>query len=176
MPYELSTSPLLIGAPTLVWYLAGGAIGLALILFLWLGNISLGASTGFESLCSLISEREYFAAQRQPENRWRFFFFAGLLIGGAVSAMGSDQGWHLITSLGHFDQWVSDSLLAKIGFGAIGGLFIGLGTRLADGCTSGHGIFGLSTLNPASLAATLTFMVSAIITTWLFVWVVGGLV
>lgn len=158
----------------MVWYLAGGAIGLALILFLWLGNISLGASSGFESLCSLISEREYFAEQRKPENRWRLFFFAGLLLGGALSTMGSEQGWHLITSLGHFDKWVSTSLVVKTAFGMLGGLFIGLGTRLGEGCTSGHGIFGLSTFNPASLVATLTFMASAIVTTWLFVWLVGG--
>ena len=40
----------------------------------------------------------------------------------------------------------------------VGGLFIGFGTRLANGCTSGHGIFGLSNFELPSLVATLGFM------------------
>lgn len=40
----------------------------------------------------------------------------------------------------------------------LGGLLVGFGTRLANGCTSGHGVCGLARLSPRSLAATLTFM------------------
>jgi uncharacterized membrane protein YedE/YeeE len=47
----------------------------------------------------------------------------------------------------------------------VGGLFIGFGTRLAGGCTSGHGIFGLSNFELASLVATISFMASGILTT-----------
>jgi uncharacterized protein len=46
------------------------------------------------------------------------------------------------------------------------GLLVGVGTTLANGCTSGHGICGLSRLSPRSLVATLTFMVVAIITVY----------
>ena len=48
-----------------------------------------------------------------------------------------------------------------------GGLFIGFGTRMAGGCTSGHGIFGLSNLERASLESTLAFMAAGVATTWL---------
>jgi uncharacterized membrane protein YedE/YeeE len=48
-----------------------------------------------------------------------------------------------------------------------GGLFIGFGTRLAGGCTSGHGIFGISNLEWLSLVATLSFMGGGIVTTQL---------
>ena len=47
----------------------------------------------------------------------------------------------------------------------VGGLFIGFGTRLAGGCTSGHGIFGISNLEVPSLVATVSFMVAGIVTT-----------
>lgn len=46
----------------------------------------------------------------------------------------------------------------------IGGLLVGFGTRLGSGCTSGHGVCGLSRLSPRSLVATASFMVSAVAT------------
>ena len=46
----------------------------------------------------------------------------------------------------------------------IAGLLVGIGTRMANGCTSGHGICGLARLSPRSLVATLVFMAAAIIT------------
>ena len=49
----------------------------------------------------------------------------------------------------------------------VGGAFIGFGTRLANGCTSGHGIFGMSNFELSSFVATLTFMTSGILTTQL---------
>jgi hypothetical protein len=47
----------------------------------------------------------------------------------------------------------------------VGGLFIGFGTRLGGGCTSGHGIFGLSNFELPSLVTTLSFMIAGIATT-----------
>jgi uncharacterized membrane protein YedE/YeeE len=49
----------------------------------------------------------------------------------------------------------------------VGGLFIGFGTRLANGCTSGHGIFGLANFELPSLVAALSFMTGGIVTTQL---------
>ena len=46
-----------------------------------------------------------------------------------------------------------------------GGLLIGFGTRLAGGCTSGHGIFGLSNLEAPSLISTLSFMAGGVVAT-----------
>mgnify|MGYP000535924996 CR=1 FL=1 len=46
----------------------------------------------------------------------------------------------------------------------IAGLLVGIGTRLASGCTSGHGVCGLSRLSVRSLAATITFMLAGIVT------------
>ena len=49
----------------------------------------------------------------------------------------------------------------------VAGLLVGFGTRLGNGCTSGHGICGLSRGSPRSLAATLTFMSTGALTVWL---------
>lgn len=47
-----------------------------------------------------------------------------------------------------------------------GGLLVGLGTRMGSGCTSGHGVCGLSRLSTRSLVATLTFMAAGMVTVW----------
>jgi len=48
----------------------------------------------------------------------------------------------------------------------LGGLLVGGGTRLANGCTSGHGVCGLSRRSTRSLAATCTFMLLGMVTVW----------
>jgi uncharacterized membrane protein YedE/YeeE len=48
-----------------------------------------------------------------------------------------------------------------------GGLLVGFGTRLANGCTSGHGVCGLARLSSRSLAATVTFMIAGFLTVYL---------
>ena len=55
----------------------------------------------------------------------------------------------------------------------VAGLLVGYGSRLGSGCTSGHGVCGLSRLSPRSLAATATFMVAGFITVFLVRHVVG---
>jgi len=57
---------------------------------------------------------------------------------------------------------------------AVAGLLVGFGTRLGNGCTSGHGICGIARLSPRSIAATIVFMVAAIIVVALTHHVIGG--
>ena len=70
-------------------------------------------------------------------------------------------------SLGMFDSVIGLGPVGKLVWMFVGGLFIGFGTRLANGCTSGHGIFGLSNLELPSLVATLSFLAGGILTTQL---------
>jgi uncharacterized membrane protein YedE/YeeE len=74
-------------------------------------------------------------------------------------------GWAPIGSLGLFDQVIGFGHAGKLAWMFVGGLFIGFGTRLADGCTSGHGIFGLSNFERPSLISTLSFVTAGILTT-----------
>lgn len=78
------------------------------------------------------------------DKRWRLLFLAGLLLSPWI--------YRLLVAAPTlvFNQpyWVY----------GVSGALVGLGTRLASGCTSGHGVCGLSALSPRSLVATLTFM------------------
>lgn len=56
---------------------------------------------------------------------------------------------------------------ASIWFMVVGGLLVGVGARLGNGCTSGHGVCGLGFLSLRSLIAVVSFMVTGIITVWL---------
>ena len=79
-----------------------------------------------------------------------------------VEALGQDV---TRLALGLLDQAAALGPAGKVAWMFVGGLFIGFGTRLANGCTSGHGIFGMSNLEGASMASTVTFMAFGIATT-----------
>jgi uncharacterized membrane protein YedE/YeeE len=80
-----------------------------------------------------------------PDARWRALLVAGMLLGGAGVALAAP---------GAFESTVHQPALVLIA----GGLLVGYGTRLANGCTSGHGVCGVSRLAPRSLTATAVFM------------------
>jgi len=159
--------------PPLHWALAGGAIGAIALLLLWVTNQRLGISTGFENLCSLVVRAPYLRrSEITGSHAWRLPFLAGLVLGGALSAATSG-GWAPFWDLGRFDREIGLGPAGKLAWMFAGGCLIGFGTRLAGGCTSGHGIFGLSNLERASLEATLAFLAAGIVTTNLLyrVWV-----
>ena len=91
---------------------------------------------------------------------WRLAFVAGLLVAPLL--------WQLFAPLPEVtmprNPWV---VMAA-------GLLVGFGTRLGSGCTSGHGVCGLSRLSLRSLAATVTFMAAGAVTVFVVRHVVGG--
>jgi hypothetical protein len=151
--------------PVLHWAVAGGALGLLTLLLLYLTNRRLGISTGFESVCALVSRQPYFRrGELFGKGSWRLPFLAGLLAGGLISAWlagGVEPSW----SLGRFDARIASSPAVKSAWMFAGGLLIGFGTRLAGGCTSGHGIFGVANFEKASWVSTASFMAAGIATT-----------
>lgn len=92
------------------------------------------------------------------------------ILGGLLRPRTGDAGWRVAFLLGMLAAPLVFGLLAPAGFmqapridaglGAIvvAGLLVGLGTRYGSGCTSGHGVCGLSRLSPRSMVATLAFM------------------
>lgn len=92
---------------------------------------------------------------------WKAAFIGGLIVGGAVM-------FALQPEL--FAITIERSYLA---LGAAG-LLVGFGTRLGNGCTSGHGVCGLSRFSARSLVATLSFMAAGAITVFLVNHVLGG--
>jgi hypothetical protein len=117
--------------------LVGGLlIGAAASLLWW----SLGRTAGISGIWADLSHGEH----RAP-------FLGGLLVGAAILA------WLSPESFGA----PREASLAQL---AAAGLLVGVGTRLGGGCTSGHGVCGLSRRSPRSLAAVVTFLGVAMVT------------
>lgn len=125
--------------PFLQSLIGGGLIGLASAgLLLFNGRIAGISGILFD------------AALRRP-GHWRWAFLGGLLAVGVVARLSGMEA--------------SPALAASsLPLLAVAGLLVGVGTKLGNGCTSGHGVCGISRLSPRSLAATMTFMAVAGIT------------
>ena len=151
--------------PALHWAVAGAGIAAITLALLFIANRRLGISTGLEDVCSFVLPAPYFARDPVRSARhWRMPFIAGLVLGGFISAV-LGGGFTPTWDLGLFDQVIGFGPAGKLAWMFAGGLFIGFGTRLAGGCTSGHGIFGLSNLEFPSLLSTASFMAAGILTT-----------
>ena len=147
------------------WAIAGAAIAAITLVLLFVSNRRLGISTGFEDVCSLVLDAQYFRRPAVLTGRGaRLPFLAGLVAGGVVSAV-LGGGWSPTWALGMFDERIGWGPAGKVAWMFAGGLLIGVGTRMAGGCTSGHGIFGLSNLELPSLVSTVSFMAAGLITT-----------
>lgn len=96
------------------------------------------------------------------DNLWRWLFVAGLLAGTALTALATGFD---VASI----RFPGDLLTM-----AVSGLLVGVGTAMGSGCTSGHGICGVSRLSPRSLVSTAIFLGVAVITVFLLRHAVGG--
>jgi hypothetical protein len=128
------------------WFsFAGGMlIGLSALMLLFLN----GKIAGISGILTGIFRPQH------PDAGWRLLFALGLIAGGAGAAYGS--GFEMPQTL---DISGVDLMIA--------GLLVGIGTRLANGCTSGHGICGIGRLSRRSIVATVTFMFAAAVTVFL---------
>jgi uncharacterized protein len=95
------------------------------------------------------------------DTAWRLFFVLGLLTGGLVFQLLSAE----VFTIG-ITRSTSVLMLA--------GLLVGFGTRLGNGCTSGHGVCGISRFSPRSLVSTVTFIVTGAITIYIINHLLGG--
>jgi uncharacterized membrane protein YedE/YeeE len=106
------------------------------------------------------------------------------IFGGMLNLRGEDKSWRIAFLVGLI---LAPVLAGLIGYGmaqpalpsnwtviVVAGLLVGFGTRLGGGCTSGHGICGIARLSPRSVAATIVFMATAIITVAVTHHMLGG--
>lgn len=131
-------------------YLVGGIlVGLGVALIYRATAITPGASTFLESSLSYVSDIERF--QRYvPSRDWRVMFTAGIVLGSGVYALLFQNG-----------IWTTDVQIWRL---FVGGILVGIGTRLGRGCTSGHGINGIGSVSRASFINVVTFLGVAIVT------------
>jgi len=137
---------------TLVQSLIGGILlGLSAAGMLYF----VGRILGISGICSGL------ITAKRGETLWRGVFIAGLMAGGMTTLL-------IKPELLHFE--VERSTLAVI----VAGLLVGVGVRLGNGCTSGHGICGIGRLSPRSIIAVATFMAAGAITVYFINHVLGG--
>lgn len=120
--------------------IGGVLIGLSSTLMLF----GLGKITGISGLYSSI-------LTPSKENTWKYFFLLGLFLGGLV--------FNFLYPSKFFSYELVDSTWKII----LAGLLVGFGTRLANGCTSGHGVCGISRVSIRSIIATITFIVTGVV-------------
>lgn len=176
------------------WYVAGPLIGLTVPLLLLLGNKRLGISSTLRQICAAcVPAKISYLNYNWKEQSWNLFFVGGILIGGylagslfgnqepvaiAEAAAATMNSWGVESFAGLMPEnlFNASTLFTIKGFILMcaGGFMVGFGTRYADGCTSGHGIFGLSSLQWSSLVATASFFLGGIIfSTWVLPYILS---
>lgn len=172
------------------WYVAGPLIALCMYLMFYFGK-KFGVSSNLETLCSIAGAGKLvdFFKFDWRKNKWNLFFVAGLIIGGFVANqwLTPDQSIALnpktvedLSEIGIANAGSSylpdeiyslDALFSVKGFLILisAGLLVGFGSRYAGGCTSGHGIVGLSMMATESYIAVAGFFIGGLIMTWLII-------
>lgn len=144
------------------WLIYGALIGLFVPVTLLIGNKQFGISSSLQNICSVIlpKTKSVFKGYDFKLNDWKTYFVVGVVMGGFFAS-------------NVFNKLPIDYLpeeyysIAGILTLFIGGVFVGFGTRYANGCTSGHSITGLSMLKLSSLIATISFFVGGLFYTFI---------
>jgi uncharacterized membrane protein YedE/YeeE len=143
------------------FFVGGIAIGLVVVLMLATINQRLGVSGGFSEVVERIGRRSF-------RFTWRSWFLFGIVGGGALFVLLAGG-----QAVGDGYGWLTRAFGSELAVGAVlvgGGALIGYGSKLAGGCTSGHGISGNAFASPASVVSTTTFMATAIATAFVTDW------
>jgi uncharacterized protein len=167
------------------WYVTGLIIGLIVPVLLIAGNKHFGISANLRHICAacLPSNTSFFKYNWKRE-AWNLCFVCGAVVGAFVATyllndvqvvqvnpvlaqQLNKYGINDYSSLIPRQLFSFRSLFTLRGFilMVVGGFLVGFGTRYAGGCTSGHAIMGLSTLQLPSLIATISFMTGGFIMT-----------
>ena len=160
------------------WYIAGPLIGLIVPVLLLIGNKSFGISSSLRHICAACfpANISFFKYDWKKE-AWNLFFVGGIFVGGIITTLIMPNSGDVqvapklseeLASYGITDysglvpnqlfNWTSLITLKGFIMIVVGGFLVGFGTRYGGGCTSGHAIMGLSTLQWPSLIATCSFM------------------
>ena len=177
------------------WYVSGPLITITMLLLIYFGK-TFGMSSNLRTLCTLGGAGKYtdFFKFDWKTQRWNLTVMVGTIIGGFIAAMFLSDGSTITLNL----ETISD--LEELGFSNAGetllppeiyswdnimtfkglsilvvaGFLVGFGTRYAGGCTSGHAITGLSSLQLPSLIAVIGFFIGGLLMTHLLLPLIFG--
>ena len=170
------------------WYVAGPLIGLTVPAMFYLGNKAFGFSSNFRHACAMVytGEDTFFKYDWKQQGGWNLLFLIGVALGGFIAVNFLNASTHLVdisanTKATLMAMGVSlnvglipenlfsvEALFTTRGFVVmvVGGFFVGFGARYAGGCTSGHAITGISTLQIASIIAVIGFFIGGLFATY----------
>lgn len=167
------------------WYVSGPLIGITVPLLLIAGNKMLGISSSLRHTCAAVYPKNIaFLKYNWKAESWNLFFAGGIFLGGwiggtllanpdpvalTVEAQASVEALGVSAR----DGLLPESLFGWEAFGSLrawvilvlGGFMIGFGARYAGGCTSGHAIMGLSSLQWPSLVTVIFFFIGGLLMT-----------
>ncbi len=166
------------------WWVAGPALGLIVLLLLLVGGKLFGVSSSFQHACAatIPGDTRYFRYNWKKLGAWNLLFVAGTVVGGFLAGSVFPNPEPIALSAGAIETFetlgvgsagfVPESIFstdALTDWRALvillgGGFLVGFGARWAGGCTSGHAISGLATLQPASLIAVIGFFAGGLLT------------
>ena len=164
------------------WYVAGPLIGLMVPLLLLLGNKKFGISSPLRQVCAAcVPAGVPFLKYDWKAESWNLFFVVGIIIGGflastfipntndvaiseptraALLAQGITEFGGLVPV--QIFSWQALGTLNGFLLMVVGGFLVGFGSRYAGGCTSGHAIMGLASLQSSPLIAVIGFFVGGL--------------
>ncbi|MCA0133836.1 YeeE/YedE family protein [Winogradskyella alexanderae] len=166
------------------WYISGPFIAIVMFLLLYFGR-TFGMSSNLRTMCAIggAGKRVKFFDFDWKSEKWNLMVVAGAVIGGMIAHFFlsnpidiqlSENTINDLDTLGFKNvgesllppelfSWDSVFSLKGIAILLIGGFLVGFGTRYAGGCTSGHAITGLSSLQLPSLVAVIGFFIGGLI-------------
>lgn len=168
------------------WYISGPLLALVMMLLVYFGK-TFGMSSNLRTMCTILGAGKFsdFFKFDWKTQSWNLMVVIGAILGGYIAAnfLSNDAVTNLnpktiseLSALGFNNagaNLVPDELfgfestlsIKSILILIIGGLLVGFGTRYAGGCTSGHAITGLSSLQKPSLIAVIGFFIGGLIMT-----------
>ena len=169
------------------WYVAGPLIGLTVPTLLLIGNKTFGISSSLRHVCAIcVPARIPFFKYNWRKEMWNLLFVLGVLVGGFIATnfisnpndiVIAEQTKADLSAIGitsfsglmptEIFDWNNLFTAKGLLFFVFGGFLVGFGTRYAGGCTSGHAIMGISSLQWPSLLATIFFMIGGFVMTHL---------
>ena len=149
------------------WYVSGPLIGLIVPTLLVLGNKSFGMSSSLRHICAACFPAKIpFFNYEWKKEAWNLFFALGVIAAGVFAIYFELPTDHIdpeiVANLPTYNLATSSTfpftIAQHLPLLIVGGFLLGFGSRYAGGCTSGHAIMGIATLQWPSLVATLFFM------------------
>jgi uncharacterized membrane protein YedE/YeeE len=150
------------------WYIAGPLLGLFVPVLLVAGNRAFGSTASLRAICAaaLPHRSEFFNYDWKRSGAWNIALVLGVLIGAILATQLLPHDTSKLTPPGLF-SWSALFTVPGAVCIVVGGFLVGFGAAYGGGCTSGHGITGLASMQLASLIAVVAIFATGFLTTLL---------